>query len=68
MNPKNLKEEEQKRINVAMNQRRLQRGKVYRLVLLQEILDTGRVLSYVEGKAELQGWLRWALKCRIVEM
>jgi transposase len=68
-NPKNLKEEEQKRINAALNQKRLQTGKAYRLkVLLQEILDAGRVLSYVEGKAELQGWLRWALRCRIAEM
>jgi transposase len=68
-NPNNLKGEEQKRINAALSQKRLQTGKAYRLkVLLQEILDAGRVLSYVEGKAELQGWLRWALRCRIVEM
>jgi transposase len=68
-NPNNLKEEEQKRINAALSQKRLQTGKAYRLkVLLQAILNAGRVQSYVEGKAELQGWLRWALRCRIVEM
>jgi transposase len=68
-NPKNLKEEGQKRINAILSQKRLQTGKAYRLkILLQEILEAGRVLSYAEGKAELQGWLRWALRCRIIEM
>lgn len=68
-NPKNLNEEGQERIKEALSQKRLQTGKAYRLkVLLQEILEAGRVLSYGEGKEELQGWLKWALRCRIIEM
>jgi transposase len=68
-NPKNLSPEGQERIKATLSQKRLQTGKAYRLkVLLQEILDVGRILSYAEGKAELEGWLKWALRCRIVEM
>jgi transposase len=68
-NPKNLSETEQKRINDALSQKRLHTGKAYRLkILLQEILDSGKEMTYEAGKAELKGWLRWALRCRIPEM
>ncbi|GHV39167.1 hypothetical protein FACS1894187_18810 [Synergistales bacterium] len=68
-NPKNLSQKAQERINATLSRKRLQTGKAYRLkVLLQEILDAGRTLSCAEGKAELEGWLRWALRCRIVEI
>jgi transposase len=68
-NPKNLNEAGRKRINDALSRKRLQTGKAYRLkVLLQEILDAGRCMTYEAGKAELKGWLRWALRCRIPEM
>ena len=68
-NPNNLNEAGRARLNAALGRKRLQTGKAYRLkVLLQEILDKGRDLSYEEGKGELKGWLRWALRCRIPEM
>ena len=68
-NPKNLNETEQKRINDALSQKRLQTGKAYRLkVLLQEILDVRKEMTYEAGKGELKGWLKWALRCRIPEM
>jgi transposase len=68
-NPNKLNEAEQKRINDTLSQKRLQTGKAYRLkVLLQEILDARREMTYEAGKAELKGWLRWALRCRIPEM
>jgi transposase len=68
-NPNNLSEAERKRINDRLSQKRLQTGKAYRLkVLLQEILDAGSGLTYEAGKAELKGWLKWALRCRIPEM
>ena len=68
-NPSNLNETEQKRINDALSQKRLQTGKAYRLkVLLQEILDAKTEMTYEAGKKELKGWLRWALRCRIPEM
>ena len=68
-NPNNLKEAEQKHINEALSKKRLHTGKAYRLkVLLQEILDARREMTYEAGKAELKGWLKWALRCRIPEM
>jgi transposase len=68
-NPENLTEERQTRMKKILSQTRLQTGKAYRLkILLQEILDRKRLLSYEAGKAELKGWLRWALRCRIAEM
>jgi transposase len=68
-NPTKLNEAEQKRINDVLSQKRLQTGKAYRLkVLLQEILDARRFMTYEAGKGELKGWLRWALRCRIPEM
>jgi transposase len=68
-NPKNLNEAGRKRIDEALGRKRLQTGKAYRLkILLQEILNSGRRLTYEAGKAELKGWLRWALRCRIPEM
>jgi transposase len=68
-NLENLSPEGQKRIQAALSEKRLQTGKAYRLkILLQEILDAGRTLSYADGKTELKGWLRWALRCRIVEI
>ena len=67
--PNKLDEAGRKRINDALSQKRLQTGKAYRLkVLLQEILDARREMTYEAGKAELKGWLRWALRCRIPEM
>jgi transposase len=68
-NPRNLNEEGQARLKKILSRTRLQTGRAYRLkILLQEILDRGRVLSYEAGKAELKGWLRWALRCRIPEI
>jgi transposase len=68
-NPNNLNEVGREHLNTALGRKRLQTGKAYRLkILLQEILDKGRNLSYEEGKGELKGWLRWALRCRIPEM
>jgi transposase len=68
-NPNNLDDAGRKRLNAALGRTRLQTGKAYRLkILLQEILDRVRNLSYEEGKGELKGWLRWALRCRIPEM
>jgi len=68
-NPGNLSKEGQARLKKILSRTRLQTGRAYRLkILLQEILDRGRVLSYEAGKAELKGWLRWALRCRIPEM
>ena len=68
-NPTKLNEAERKRINDALSQKRLHTGKAYRLkVLLQEILDARNAMTYEAGKAELKGWLRWALRCRIPEM
>ena len=68
-NPKNLSSKGQERIKAILSQQRLQTGKAYRLkVLLQEILDVGRALNYTDGKAELEGWLKWALRCRVAEM
>jgi len=64
-----LREKERKRIEEALSKKRLQTGKAYRLkVLLQEILDSGRELSYAEGKGELKKWVNWALRCRIPEV
>ena len=68
-NPANLNETERKRINDALSRKRLQTGRAYRLkILLQEILDAGRTMTYEAGKGELKGWLKWALLCRIPEM
>jgi transposase len=68
-NPSNLNEAERKRINDALSKKRLQTGKAYRLkVLLQEILDARREMTYEAGKKELKGWLKWSLRCRIPEM
>ncbi len=68
-NPSKLNETEQKRINETLGKQRLQTGKAYRLkVLLQEILDARSGMTYESGKAELKGWLRWALRCRIPEI
>ena len=68
-NPRNLSEAGRKRINDSLSQKRLQTGKAYRLkILLQEILDAGREMTYKAGKGELKGWLKWALRCRIPEM
>jgi len=68
-NPHKLSEAGHKRINDALSQKRLQTGKAYRLkILLQEILDARNEMTYVAGKGELKGWLRWALLCRIPEM
>jgi len=68
-NPSSLNEAEQKRIKEALSKKRLQTGKAYRLkILLQEILDARREMTYEAGKGELKGWLKWAFRCRIPEI
>jgi transposase len=69
-NPENLAEKGRERMKkIAQSGKRLQTAKAYMMrLLLQEILDAGRVMSMEEGCAQLKGWKRWALLCRIPEV
>lgn len=69
-NPERLSEEGMERLKViAQSGKRLQTSKAYRLkLLLGEILSARRAMSAEEGRAQLRGWIKWALLCRIPEV
>jgi transposase len=69
-NPENLSSAGKKRLkNIAQSGKRLQTAKAYTIkLLLQEILSAGKEMSREEGKAQLKGWVRWVLLCRIPEV
>jgi transposase len=68
--PKNLSEKGRERLKaIGQSGKRLQTAKAYRMkLMLQEILAAGREMSLEEGRAQLKGWVRWALLCRIPEV
>jgi transposase len=69
-NPENLSEKGKARLRaIGQSGKRLQTSKAYTIkLLLQEILDAGKAMSPEEGRAQLKGWIRWALLCRIPEV
>jgi transposase len=69
-NPENLSKRGRERLKaIAQSGKRLQTAKAYTMkLMLQEILDAERVMSLEEGRAQLKGWVRWALLCRIPEV
>jgi transposase len=69
-NPENLSEKGRERLKtIAQSGKRLQPSKAYTIkLLLQEILDAGKAMSQEEGRAQLKGWIRWALLCRTPEV
>jgi transposase len=69
-NPENLSKKGKARLEaIGQSRKRLQTSKAYTMkLLLQEILDAGKAMSQEEGRAQLKGWIRWALLCRIPEV
>jgi transposase len=69
-NPENLSKKGKARLQaIGQSGKRLQTSKAYTMkLLLQEILDAGKAMSEEEGRAQLKGWIRWALLCRIPEV